>query len=41
MFDIHLPIYLITKEHPLKTPNERTHIPLIINQFVSVTGPKM
>ena len=27
MFDIPLPIYSFTKEHPLKTLNKRTHIP--------------
>ena len=36
MFDIPLPIYFFTKEHPLKTSNKRTHIPLFINQFVSL-----
>ena len=41
MFDIHLPIYLFTKEHPLKTSNKRTHNPLIVNQFVSLIELKM
>ena len=41
MFDIPLPIYFFTKEHPLKTSNKRTHIPLLINQFVSLIEPKM
>ena len=36
MFDILLPIYYFTKEHPLKTSSKRTHIPLLINQFVSL-----
>ena len=36
MFDIPLPIYFFTKEHPLKTSNKRTHIPLLINQFASL-----
>ena len=35
MFDIPLPIYFFTKEHPLKTLNKGTHIPLLINRFVS------
>ena len=41
MFDIPLPIYFFTKEHPLKTSNKRTHIPLLINQFVSLIELKM
>ena len=32
MFDIPLPTYFFTKEHLLKTSNERTLIPLLINQ---------
>ena len=37
MFDIPLPVYFFIKEHPLKTSNKRTHIPLlIIDQFVSL-----
>ena len=36
MFDILLPIYYFTKEHPLKTSNKKTHIPLLIKQFVSL-----
>ena len=34
MFDNPLPIYFFTKEHPFKTSNKRTHIPLPIKQFV-------
>ena len=41
MFDIPLPIYFFTKEHSLKTSNKRTHIPLLINQFVSLIELKM
>ena len=41
MSDIPLPIYLFTKEHPLKTSNKRTDIPLLINQFVSLIELKM
>ena len=41
MFDIPLPIYFFTKEHPLKASNKGTNIPLIINQFVSLTELKM
>ena len=41
MFDIPLPIYFFTKEHPLKTSNKRTHFPLFINQFVSLTEAKI
>ena len=36
MFDIPLPIYFFSKEHPLKASNRKTHIPLLINQFVSL-----
>ena len=31
MFDVTLPIYFFTKEHPLKTSNKRTQIPLLID----------
>ena len=41
LFDIPLPIYFFTKEHSLKTSNKRTHIPLLINQFVSILELKM
>ena len=41
MFDIPLPIYFFIKEHPLKTSNKRTYIPLLINQFVSLIELKM
>ena len=41
MFDIPLPIYFFTEEHPLKTPSKRTQIPLPINQFVSLIELKM
>ena len=41
MFDIPLPIYFFTKAHPLKASNKRTHIPLPINQFVSLIELKM
>ena len=41
MFDILLPIYFFTKEHALKTSDKRTHIPLPINQFVSLIELKM
>ena len=41
MFDIPLPIYLFTKEHPLRISNKRTHIPLFNNQFVSMIELKM
>ena len=37
MFDIPLPIYFFTKERLLKTSNKRTHIPLLIKQFVFLT----
>ena len=37
MFDIPLPIYFFIKEHPLKTSNKRTYIPLLINPFASST----
>ena len=33
MLDIPLPKYFFTKEHPLKTSNKITRIPLPINQF--------
>ena len=33
MFDIPLLIYFFTKEYLLKASNERTHIPLLMNQF--------
>ena len=36
MFDTPLPIYFFTKEYKLKTSNKRTHIPLLISQFVSL-----
>ena len=36
MFDILLPIYFFPTEHPLKTSNKRSEIPLLINQFVSL-----
>ena len=39
MFDIPLPFCFFTKEHPLKTPNKGTQIPLLINQFVSLVEP--
>ena len=32
MIDIPVTIYFYIKEHPLKTSNKRTHIPLLINQ---------
>ena len=41
MFDVPLPIYFFTKEHPLKTLNKRTHIHLLINQFASLIEPEM
>ena len=41
MFGIALSIYFFTKEQLLKTSNEGTHIPLLINQFVSLTELKM
>ena len=28
MFDVHLLIYLFTKEHPLETSNKKPHIPI-------------
>ena len=40
MFDIPLPIYFFTKEDPLKTWIKK-HIPLLINQFVSLIELKM
>ena len=36
-----LSTYLFTKEHLLKTLSKRTHIPLLINQFVSLIELKM
>ena len=36
MFDIPLPIYFFTNEHPLNTSNKRTHIPLLTNLFISL-----
>ena len=33
MFDIPLTLYFFTNEHPLKTSNKRTHIPLVINRL--------
>ena len=41
MFDIPLFLYFFTKEHPLKPSNKRTHIPLLISQFVSLIELKM
>ena len=41
MLGIPLPIYFFTEEHPLKTSNKRTNIPLPINQFVSLIELKM
>ena len=41
MFGIPLPIYFFTEEHPLKTLNKRTRIPLLINQVVSLIKLKM
>ena len=41
MVDIPLPIYFFTKEHPIKASNKRTHIPLVINQIVSLIELKM
>ena len=41
MFDIPLPIYFIFKEHLLKASNKRTHVPLLINEFVSLIEIKM
>ena len=38
---IFLPIYFFTKEHRLKTSNKRPHIPLLINQFVSLIKLKI
>ena len=40
MFNIPLPIYFFTKARPSKTLNKRRHIPLFINQFVSLTELK-
>ena len=36
MFDISLPFYFFTKEHPLNASNKITDIPLLANQFVSL-----
>ena len=36
MFDIAFLIYFFTKEHSLKASDKRTHIPSLINQFVSL-----
>ena len=36
MFEIRLPTYFFTKENLLKTASKRSHIPLLINQFVSL-----
>ena len=41
MFDIPFPIYYFTKKHPLKTSNEKTQIPLLINQFIYLIELKM
>ena len=41
MSDIPVLIYFFTKEHPLKTSNKRTHIPLLINQSLSLIELKM
>ena len=41
VFDIPLPMYFFTKEHPLKPSNKRTHIPLLINQFYTLIELKM
>ena len=41
MFDIPLSIYFFNKEHPLKTLNKRSQIPLLINKFVSLIELKM
>ena len=41
MLDIPLPVYFFTKEHPLKRSNKRTQIPLLTNQFVSLTELKI
>ena len=45
MFDIALPIYFLFSQpllgQPLKTPNEKTHIPLLIGQFFSLIELKM
>ena len=41
MFDIDFPIDFCTKEDPLKTSNKRTHILLLIKQFVSLIELKM
>ena len=36
-----LPIYFFTRERSLKTSNKRIHIPLLINQFVSLIELKI
>ena len=41
MFEIPLPIYFFAKEHPLKASNKRTHISLLINEFISLIELKM
>ena len=41
MFDIPLHVCFFTKENPLNTSNKRTHISLLINQFISLTELKM
>ena len=41
MLDIPSTIFFFTKEHRLKTSNKRAHIPLLINQFVSLIELKM
>ena len=41
MFNILLPIYFFPKEDPLKISNKRTHITLLITQFVSLIEQKM
>ena len=39
MFD--KPIFFFTKYHTLKMSNKRIHIPLLVNQFVSLIELKM
>ena len=36
MFDFPFPIYFFTKEHTLKTSNKRTHILLLINEYLLI-----
>ena len=36
MFDIPLPVYFLTKEHPLKTSNKRTHIHLFTHIYLDI-----